>query len=67
MTRSTASTSSSKLFRRVDPQVTKTYHDLFRWLTPGELLDTPPEGWRRDWGAAAAHTFAPVEYTPAPQ
>jgi hypothetical protein len=56
-----------KLFRRVDPQVTKTYHDLFRWLSPGELLDTPPEGWRRDWGAAAAHTFAPVEYTPAQQ
>ncbi len=50
-----------KLFRRVDPQVTKTYHDLFRWLTPGELLDTPPEGWRRDWRAAAPHTFAPVE------
>ena len=50
-----------KLFRRVDPQVTKTYHDLFRWLTPGELLDTPPEGWRRDWGAAAPQTFEPVE------
>jgi glutamate synthase domain-containing protein 2 len=56
-----------KLFRRVDPQVTKTYHDLFRWLTPGELLDTPPEGWRRDWGAAAAHTFEAVEYTSAQQ
>ena len=54
-----------KLFRRVDPQVTKTYHDLFRWLSPGELLEAPPEGWRRDWGAAASHTFAPVEFTPA--
>ncbi len=50
-----------KLFRRVDPQVTKTYHDLFRWLTPGELLDTPPEGWRRDWRAASPHTFEAVE------
>jgi hypothetical protein len=50
-----------KLFRRVDPQVTKTYHDLFRWLVPGELLEEAPEGWRRDWAAAAAHTFAPLD------
>ena len=32
-----------------------------------DVLDTPPEGWRRDWGAAAAHTFAPVEYTSTAQ
>ena len=50
-----------KLFRRVDPQVTKTYHDLFRWLAPGELLVEPPEGWRRDWAAAGAHTFDPLD------
>ncbi len=50
-----------KLFRRVDPQVTKTYHDLFQWLEPGELLETPPVGWRRDWAAAAPYTFEAVE------
>ncbi len=49
-----------KLFRRVDPQVTKTYHDLFRWLSPNELLNKPPKSWRRDWAAASPHTFAPV-------
>jgi glutamate synthase domain-containing protein 2 len=54
-----------KLFRRVDPQVTKTYQDLFNWLEPGELLVTPPEGWTRDWAAASPHTFEAVRDTPA--
>ncbi|WP_375001356.1 FMN-binding glutamate synthase family protein [Aeromicrobium sp. CTD01-1L150] len=48
-----------KLFRRVDPQVTQTYYDLFQWLEPGELLIEPPEGWRRDWATASPQTFEP--------
>ena len=53
--------SPRKLFRRVDPQVTKTYHDLFRWLRPGELLEGPPDSWRRDWLAASPETFEAVD------
>jgi len=49
-----------KLFRRVDPHVTRTYYDLFEWLDPGQLLIDPPQGWRRDWAKAGAHTFAPL-------
>lgn len=46
-----------KLFRRVDPQVTQTYFDLFQWLEPGELLVDAPEGWVRDWATASSQTF----------
>ncbi len=46
-----------KLFRRVDPQVTQTYYELFEWLEPGELLTSPPEGWDRDWREAVADSF----------
>ncbi len=49
-----------KLFRRVDPQVTKTYHDLFEWLEPEQLLTDPPEAWERDWLEAATDTFEPA-------
>ncbi|TXL57454.1 FMN-binding glutamate synthase family protein [Aeromicrobium terrae] len=49
-----------KLFRRVDPQVTKTYYDLFEWLEPDQLLSDVPEHWRRDWKAASPKTFDPV-------
>ncbi|MFT4299266.1 MAG: FMN-binding glutamate synthase family protein [Aeromicrobium sp.] len=48
-----------KLFRRVDPQVTKTYQDLFEWLDSGQLLTDPPESWQRDWREAVADTFEP--------
>ncbi|MFT4188600.1 MAG: FMN-binding glutamate synthase family protein [Aeromicrobium sp.] len=48
-----------KLFRRVDPQVTRTYHDLYEWLANGELLEQPRETWARDWKEAAADTFDP--------
>lgn len=48
-----------KLFRRVDPQVTQTYAELFEWLEPGALLATPPEGWVRDWTTASPETFEP--------
>jgi glutamate synthase domain-containing protein 2 len=49
-----------KLFRRVDPQTTRTYAELYEWLVPGELLADPPDGWSRDWAAASPHTFAPA-------
>ena len=48
-----------KLFRRIDPQVTKTYYDLFEWLEPGQLLIDGPGHWRSDWTAAAAKTVEP--------
>ncbi|MGJ9413888.1 FMN-binding glutamate synthase family protein [Aeromicrobium sp. CF4.19] len=50
-----------KLFRRVDPQVTQTYRDLFEWLEPGVLLATPPPTWLRDWASASSRTFDPIE------
>ena len=50
-----------KLFRRVDPQVTMTYHDLFEWLEHRQLLTDPPEAWHRDWVTASAETLDPVE------
>ncbi|WP_344201254.1 FMN-binding glutamate synthase family protein [Aeromicrobium alkaliterrae] len=49
-----------KLFRRVDPQVTRTYHDLYEWLEPEQLLTTPPEDWARDWAEAVADSFEPA-------
>lgn len=48
-----------KLFRRVDPQVTKTYGDLFEWLDEGQLLKEPPAGWERDWREATPDSFQP--------
>lgn len=63
--------SPRKLFRRVDPQVTKTYQELFEWLEPGELLTAPPEAWDRDWHEAvpdsfeAASNVGPAEDQPA--
>ncbi|MEG9227199.1 FMN-binding glutamate synthase family protein [Aeromicrobium sp. Sec7.5] len=49
--------SPRKLFRRIDPQVTTTYQELFAWLEPGELLTAPPEAWERDWREAVASSF----------
>jgi hypothetical protein len=49
-----------ELFRRVDPQTTRTYAELYEWLVPGELLADPPDDWSRDWAAASPHTFAPA-------
>ncbi|HUQ00716.1 MAG TPA: FMN-binding glutamate synthase family protein [Aeromicrobium sp.] len=53
-----------KLFRRVDPQTTKTYRDLYEWLEPGELLDNPRLTWKRDWQVAQAASFGKAPYTP---
>ena len=53
-----------KLFRRVDPQTTKTYRDLYEWLEPGELLENPRLTWKRDWQVAQAESFDKAPYTP---
>jgi glutamate synthase domain-containing protein 2 len=53
-----------KLFRRVDPQTTKTYRDLYEWLEPGELLTNPRVTWKRDWQVARADSFDKAPYTP---
>jgi glutamate synthase domain-containing protein 2 len=53
-----------KLFRRVDPQTTKTYTDLYEWLEPGELLANPRLSWKRDWQVAQAESFDKAPYTP---
>jgi glutamate synthase domain-containing protein 2 len=53
-----------KLFRRVDPQTTKTYRDLYEWLEPGELLANPRLSWKRDWQVAQADSFDKAPYTP---
>jgi glutamate synthase domain-containing protein 2 len=56
--------SPRKLFRRVDPSTTKTYKDLYEWLEPGELLDSPRLSWKRDWQVAQATSFDKAAYTP---
>ncbi|MEO6471756.1 MAG: glutamate synthase-related protein, partial [Aeromicrobium sp.] len=55
-----------KLFRRIDPHVTKTYADLYEWLKPRQLLVAPPAGWSRDWDLANAQSFAPVHLDERP-
>ncbi|WP_290583205.1 FMN-binding glutamate synthase family protein [Aeromicrobium sp.] len=54
--------SPRKLFRRVDPQVTQTYQELFEWLEPEQLLTAPPTGWGRDWREADADSFEPASH-----
>lgn len=53
-----------KLFRRIDPQTTKTYRDLYEWLEPNELLENPRLTWKRDWQVAQAASFDKAAYTP---
>lgn len=45
------------LRRRLDPATVRTYAELYEWLEPSQLLDTPPNGWADDWKAATADTF----------
>ncbi|HSI27589.1 MAG TPA: FMN-binding glutamate synthase family protein [Aeromicrobium sp.] len=53
-----------KLFRRIDPQTTKTYKELYEWLEPGQLLSDPPVHWKRDWYVATADSFDKAPYSP---
>jgi glutamate synthase domain-containing protein 2 len=50
--------SPSHLLRRVSAFETRSYHDLFEWLAPGELVDgTNREVWDREWQQADASRF----------
>jgi glutamate synthase domain-containing protein 2 len=45
------------LHRRIDHTTTQTYAELYDWLSPGQLLEDPPEQWAADWAAASPDTF----------
>jgi hypothetical protein len=47
----------SMLNRRVDSYRNRTYAEIYEWLMPGELLDSPPEAWLSDWIEASAEEF----------
>ncbi|MEQ6903329.1 FMN-binding glutamate synthase family protein [Nocardioides sp. YIM 152588] len=54
------------LRRRVDDGRVLSYAELVDHLEPGQLLGTPPEGWRRDWELASPDRFAPDPYDTDP-
>ncbi|MDJ0382348.1 FMN-binding glutamate synthase family protein [Streptomyces sp. G-G2] len=45
------------LLQRVDPQTVRSYAELYEWLTPGQLLASPPDDWASDWLAADPDRF----------
>jgi glutamate synthase domain-containing protein 2 len=45
------------LMRRIDHTTTRNYGQLFEWLSPGQLLDEPPQTWADDWRAADPDSF----------
>lgn len=45
------------LLQRVDPHTVRSYADLHTWLTPGQLLASPPTDWASDWQAADPDRF----------
>jgi glutamate synthase domain-containing protein 2 len=47
----------SMLNRRIDHARTRTYAEIYEWLMPGELLESPPEAWLSDWIEASAEEF----------
>ncbi len=47
----------SMLNRRIDSGHSRTYAEIYEWLMPGELLDSPPEAWLSDWIEASAEEF----------
>ncbi|WOC13220.1 FMN-binding glutamate synthase family protein [Gordonia sp. MP11Mi] len=67
-----ADLNASMLMRTVGPNESKTYVELYEWLTPGELLTAPPESWREDWECSRSDAFVisamfegePDGYTP---
>jgi glutamate synthase domain-containing protein 2 len=49
----------SHLRRRIDHIKTFSYAELYEWLEPGQLLETPLETWRADWVLADPDRFQP--------
>jgi hypothetical protein len=47
----------SFLTRRMDATTTRAYAELYEWLEPGELLDSPRRSWAADWAKASARAF----------
>ena len=47
----------SMLNRRIDSYRTGTYAEIYEWLMPGELLESPPQSWLSDWIEASAEEF----------
>jgi glutamate synthase domain-containing protein 2 len=46
------------LMRRVDHIHTRSYAELYSWLSVGQLLDEVPETWSDDWARADPDSFA---------
>ena len=47
----------SMLNRRINSYQNRTYAEIYEWLMPGELLESPPETWLSDWIEASAEEF----------
>ncbi|WP_132993913.1 FMN-binding glutamate synthase family protein [Gordonia zhaorongruii] len=47
----------SMLMRTVQANEARSYAELYEWLSPGQLLENPPESWRFDWEHAQADSF----------
>ena len=45
------------LNRRINSHQSGTYAEIYEWLMPGELLESPPEAWLSDWIEASAEEF----------
>ncbi|MCK5756344.1 MAG: FMN-binding glutamate synthase family protein, partial [Mycobacterium sp.] len=45
------------LRKRLGPVLQQSYAEIYEWLEPGALLDTPPDGWADDWAHANADSF----------
>ena len=55
---SPADVSPHHLVRRLNHIDSKSYAELYEWLTPGQLLDDVPASWRDDWERADPDSFA---------
>lgn len=49
---------NTMMLRQVlSPIASRSYADIYEWLSPGQLLDTPPESWAADWAHARPDSF----------
>lgn len=46
------------LRKKISPTCVSSYANIYDWLAPGELDETP-RTWAADWAAASAATFHP--------